>query len=193
MTLDEKICRNTTPIPREVCLRAVNLNVLKDHHARQSCIRQAMAKPLPGAAGDAFLKGAITIGENGCEYIIHEVLVIHKKCLQAIDSPLLKMTPNGVDESGKQKISVPEFDCQDEWNICYIFTENPDVFFETPKTKLPELIASNAKSKFKTVNSSYINGICSAVMKQFERHVETNARFESQVEGSGEKKSSCSA
>ena len=45
---------------------------LIEFRARQSCIRQAMAKPLPGAAGDAFLKGAVSVGH----FTIYEVMPI---------------------------------------------------------------------------------------------------------------------
>jgi hypothetical protein len=183
MTLDEKICRNTAPIPREVCLRAVNLNVLKDHHARQSCIRQAMAKPLPGAAGDAFLRGAVTVDA----YTIYEVMPIHLKCLQLVNSPMLDLVTSAVQDGATAK---REFECDDEFQLCYIFTENPEVLYDTPKSKLEELIQTSAKAKFRTANSALVNGICSAIVKQFERHIATTVRFASEVEGQTEKKSS---
>ena len=186
MELAEKICRNTPPIPRDVCLRAINLNVLKDHHARQSCIRQAMAKPLPGAAGDAFLKGAVTVDA----FTIYEVMPIHLKCLQLVNSPMLDLVTSAVADGASAK---REFEFSDEWQLCYIFTENPEVLYDTPKAKLAELIQTSAKAKFRAANSALVNGICSAIVKQFERHIATTVRFAGEVEGQTEKKSSSPA
>jgi hypothetical protein len=162
--------------------------VLIDHRLRQSCIGAARAKPLPGSAENAFLKGAISIGD----FIIFEVMPVHLKCLQLVNSPLLELAAAAMSKDGAAKREI-EFD--DEWNICFIFTHDPEVLYDTPKAKLKELIETGAREQFKpsktnAVNSATVNGICAAVVKQFERHIATSVRFASEVEGQAEKKSS---
>ena len=153
---------------------------------RQSDIKRAQCKPLPGAAGDAFLRGAVTVDA----YTIFEVMPIHLKCLQLVNSPMLDLITSAVQDGAAAK---REFECDDEFQLCYIFTENPEVLYDTPKSKLAELIQTSAKAKFRTANSALVNGICSAIVKQFERHIATTVRFASEVEGQTEKKSSSPA
>jgi hypothetical protein len=162
--------------------------VLIDHRLRQSCIGAAMAKPLPGAAENAFLKGAISIGD----FTIYEVMPVHLKCLQLVNSPLLELAASALSSDGAAK---REIEFEDEWNICFIFTMDPEVLYDTPKAKLKELIETGARAQFKpsktcAVNSATVNGICGAVVKQFERHIATSVRFAGEVEGQAEKKSS---
>lgn len=158
---------------------------LINHRARQSCIGKAMAKPLPGAAEDAFLKGAVSVGG----YTIYEVMPIHLKCLQVVDSPILKGEPVASEDGLSVTVKMPEFEFQDEWNLCFIFTHDPEVLYDTPKSKLKELIEGEGKRFFKpsktnVVNSATVNGICSAIMKQLERHHSTVLRNEQELDGS---------
>ena len=167
------------------------LKAPREFAARQSCIRAAMAKPLPGAAGDAFLKGAVTVGD----FTIYEVMPIHLKCLQIVDSPLLKGTPVASEDGKHVAIQMPEFEFQDEWNLCFIFTHDPEALYDTPKSKLKEVIESEGRRLFKpsrdgVVNAATVNGICSAIMRQFERHHATTIRHESEMDNAPEKKSS---
>ena len=149
---------------------------------RQGCIRQAMSRPLPGAAGDAFLKGSITVAD--C--VIFEVMPIHLKCLQLVNSPLLDLVTAAVTDGGGAK---REFECVDEAQLCYIFTENPETLYDTPKAALLDLIKKESRARFMAANSALVNGICSAIIKQFERHIATTVKYASEVEGQTEKKS----
>jgi hypothetical protein len=156
--------------------------VLIQHKMRQSCVRQAMSKPLPGAAGAAFLEGSVKVGE----YAINEVMPIHLKCLQLVNSPLLDLVTAAV-ENGKEAKREIEF--EDEWNMCFIFTENPEVLYDTPKSELAALIKKQGKERFRLANSAAVNGICAAIVKQFERHISTTVRYASDIDGQTEKKS----
>lgn len=150
---------------------------------RQSCIKRAMAVPLPGAAGDAFLRGSVKIED----YTIYEVMPIHLKCLQLVNSPLLDLITSAVEDG---KSAKREFEVSDEWKLCFIFTASPETLYDTPKAKLAELIETSAKVQFRAANSALINGICSAIVKQFERHIATTVRYAGEVESQTEKKSS---
>jgi hypothetical protein len=165
--------------------RRGGLKAPREFFARQSCIGKAMAKPLPGAAEDAFLKGAVSVGG----YTIYEVMPIHLKCLQVVDSPILKGEPVASEDGLSVTVKMPEFEFQDEWNLCFIFTHDPEVLYDTPKSKLKELIEGEGKRLFKpsktnVVNSATVNGICSAIMKQLERHHSTVLRNEQELDGS---------
>lgn len=153
-----------------------------EFRGRQDCIRRAMSRPLPGAAGDAFLLGSVKLDEH----TIYEVMPIHLKCLQAVNSPMLDLMTAAAEDG---KSAKREFELDDEFQLCYIFTENPEVLYDTPKSKLVELIQNSAKSKFRSASSALVNGICTAIVKQFERHIATSVRFSSEVEGQTEKKS----
>jgi hypothetical protein len=169
-----------------------------EFRGRQECIRQAMAKPLPGAAGDAFLRGSVKIED----YVIHEVMPIHLKCLQLVNSPLLDLVTSAVaadvvdEKNGEQKKTVTktasrEFEFSDEWQLCYIFTENPETLYDTPKSELAKLIETSAKAEFRAINSALVNGICSAIVKQFERHISTTVKYATEVDAqTAEKKTS---
>lgn len=156
-----------------------------EHRNRQSCIGKALAKPLPGAAEDAFLKGAVTVGG----YTIYEVMPIHLKCLQAVDSPILKGEPVPSEDGQSVTVKMPEFEFQDEWNLCFIFTHDPVALYRTPKSKLKEFIQTEAErlfmpSKENVVNSATVNGICSAIMRQLSRHHSTVLRNEQEIDSS---------
>lgn len=154
---------------------------LLNYRSRQNCIKQAMSKPLPGASADAFLLGSVKLDEH----TIYEVMPIHLKCLQAVNSPMLDLM-TAATEDGKS--AKREFELDDEFQLCYIFTENPEILYDTPKSKLAELIQTSAKAKFRPASSALVNGICTAIIKQFERHIATSVRFGSEVEGQTQKK-----
>ena len=149
---------------------------------RQQCIRKAMAKPLPGAAGDAFLRGSVKIDDR----IIYEVMPIHHKALQAVNSPLLQLV-GGAIESEEKKAAL-DIEPEDEMRICYIFTEHPKALYQVPKTELAAHIKAKAQELFEASSSAEINSICNAVIAQFHRHIKAcvrrNAQLEGQVESS---------
>jgi hypothetical protein len=153
-----------------------------EHRNRQNCVRKAMSKPLPGAAASAFLEGAVKVGD----YAINEVMPIHLKCLQLVNSPLLDLVSAAITDGKEAK---REIEFEDEWNLCLIFTENPETLYDKPKSELLKYITDKAKSRFKMANSATVNGICAAIVKQFERHIATTVRYASDVEGGAEKKS----
>jgi hypothetical protein len=144
--------------------------------------QQAMAVPLPGEAGDAFLKGAIQVGGH----FVNEVFPVHPKALQAVNSPLLKiMGGGGADSSGKQTLEVEP---SEEREICFIFTCDPERLEDTPKNKLADFIKAGAKEKFGRANSATISAIVNAVFLQWLRHRNTQLELNSATEQQVEKK-----
>ncbi len=64
---------------------------------RQECVKKAMAKPLPGESADAFLRGAINVGDKH----VYEIVPTHMLVLQAIESPILKAFEEATSKSDK--------------------------------------------------------------------------------------------
>ena len=164
MDIAEKVCRNTPPIPREVCLRAINVDALRQFNDRQSKIAQAHAKPLPGAAGDAFLSKDLNV--NGRK--IQRIFPQHIRALQAVESPLLLM--------GQQKNA--EFSEAQQAELCFIIT--------TPPRELGKLLDEAGPSGLKDAADKTVNGqwdaaeIDSCVMlaiSQFAKHIQTKVRI----------------
>ena len=162
--------------------------ILRERNKRQSCIKEAMAKPLPGAAGDAFLRGSVEVGEVGEEFKVHGVFPITHLALQAIESPLLKLVGNAASKPGEK--AGMEFTLEDEWRVCFIFTEHPASLFSVWKkdnAALAGYIRDGAQAKFETVPSEDVNAICTAVLAQYHRFVQATIRRRAQLEGQVEK------
>ncbi|MDE2100798.1 MAG: hypothetical protein KGL39_26365, partial [Patescibacteria group bacterium] len=149
---------------------------------KQQKERQAMAVPLPGEAGDAFLKGAIKVGD----FVVNEVFPVHPKALQSVDSPLLSiMAPRQQTDDGK--VSV-EIEPKQEREICFIFTCDPESLEDTPKERLADFIRAGAKEKFGRANSATIAAIVNSVFIQWLRHRQTQVELHSAIETQVEKK-----
>lgn len=148
---------------------------------RQSCVKAAMAKPLPGASADAFIKGATKVaGET-----VHEVYPIHIVCLQAVDSPLLKLVQAAA--VSEEKKGTQNFQEQDEWNVCYIFTENPKTLRAIIKNGGAAEIGKRAEELVDGKwNAAKINAVSLSVIEQFHRHIQTSVKFTAEVEGQGD-------
>lgn len=172
--------KHSNTIDRETALASVNLEPYFYFHGRQACIEKAMAKPLPGAAEDAFLNGGIKVAGR----TIWEVMPVHLKCLQALKSPMLLMVESAT--SSKDKKSDAEFDESEERELCYIFTEKPEVLEDTPKGERVELIKSKAKEIFGKCLAAEINMTVVAIMEQFNRHIQTSVKFAAEIERSGD-------
>jgi hypothetical protein len=147
---------------------------------RQSCISVAASKPLPGSSGDAFINGPVRVDK----YTIYEVMPIHHLALQAIESPLLSLVSSAVESSGES--AKAEFDPKDEREVCFIFTTDPEALESTPKAVRRQFIHTGADA-FKNVPAAFINAICSAVIEQYRRHLQTTLRLQQQLEGQVEK------
>jgi hypothetical protein len=150
---------------------------LFEFRGKQSCIQRAITKPLPGAAGDAFLRGAVKL--EG--FTIYEVMPIHHKALQAVNSPLLDLVGGALDAEGKT--ARREFEPEDERQICYIFTAYPKDLFKVPKSELAAHIKAKSEEIFEAASSADINAICNAVLAQYHRHIQTSVKRQAQLEG----------
>ncbi len=161
--------------------------VLRDRNKRQSCIKEAMAKPLPGAAGDAFLRGAIEFGDE-VKFRVHGVFPITHLALQSVNSPLLRLVGNAAAKPGEK--AGMDFNITDEWQVCFIFTESPKSLYEVWKqdqAALAEYIRKGSDAKFMEVDSADVNAICTAVLAQYNRFVQATIRRRAQLEGQVEK------
>lgn len=144
---------------------------------RQSCIKAAQAKPLPGASANAIIKGATKVAEE----VVREVLPIHIACLQAVDSPLLKLVNNAI-ESAEKKSNV-DFSESAQWELCYIFTQEPRALRTLLKEEGVSALQSKSEAKCSEWNAAKCNTVILAIIEQFHRHVQTTVRFSNEVEG----------
>lgn len=148
---------------------------------RQSCIRKAMEKPLPGNAGDAFLAGRMTVNER----TIYEVVPTHVKILQALDSPLLKMA--GEAEASEEKKASADFTEEQQCEICFIFTEPPRILRMLFKEKGIEWIRNSAHETWMDKPAAEITMTVTAAIVQYARHIRTTVEFAQEMEASGDK------
>lgn len=156
--------------------------VFTEYHQRQSCIGEAMSKPLPGAAADAMINGCLKV--NGRK--IYEVVPTHIKCLQAVDSPILKLGQAALDD--KNKSADGNFTDEEEWELCYIFT--------TPPRELRLLLKESGPTKLKaeaerlwadgSASASEITMTVYGAFNQYARHFQTTAKFEDEMTKSGD-------
>ena len=139
--------------------------------------KAALAKPLPGAAGDAFLTGAIKLDEH----TIFEVMPIHIKALQAVESPLLDLI-TGLKADGNKAASSKQIDDPlEQQMICLIFTENPETLLDVPKSELAGYIKTQS-AKFRPLRLEDVEAISTAVLAQFKKFVEATVRRRAQLE-----------
>lgn len=150
------------------------------HKGRQSCIKKAMSKPLPGASGDTFIKGNTTVGD----VTVREVLPIHIACLQAVESPLLTLVNNAI-QSEEKKAAI-DFNEQQQFEICYLFTTEPKQLRKTLKESGAESIKKLSDETVCDWTAAKINMVILAVVEQFHRHIQTSAKFAAQVEAQGD-------
>ena len=148
------------------------------HRARQSCIEAAQRTPLPGPAGDAFTTGAMTV--NGRR--VYQVVPTHFRCLQAVESPLLKLYEQAAGSGAAKK----DFSESAEWEVCYIFT--------TPPRELRKLLESKGAVALKEAaeelvadkwTGAEINTTVLAAVAQIAEHHKTTVSFEAEAESCG--------
>lgn len=144
---------------------------------RQACAKKAQSVPLPGASADAFIRGATRVGD----VIVREVVPIHIACLQAVDSPILKMVAKATE--AKDKSANADFDEESQWAICYIFTTEPKQLRKVLKdggvTAIKEAAESCVDGNW---NLAKINSVCLAVLEQFHRHIQSTVKYSAEVE-----------
>jgi hypothetical protein len=151
------------------------------YKGRQDCIRKAMQKPLPGAAGDAMLAQTLTV--DGAK--IYEVVPTHIKCLQALDSPLLKMGEMAV-ESAEKKANW-DFTEEQQWEICYLFTTEPKKLRQYLKDLGAEFLRKSAEENWDGKEAALIQMTVTGAIVQYARHVQTTVKFASEMEAGGAK------
>lgn len=150
-----------------------------EFRGRQACIERAMATPLPGAAGDAFTKGAISVAGK----LVNRVVPTHFAVLQALKSPLLTMLEQATNEAK----SAVDFDDEQQWQICYVFTANPKTMRQTLKSPNGlESIKADAERFCGDWSAAELNFVMLAVIEQLKRHVETTVKFAAELEASGD-------
>ena len=149
------------------------------HRERQSCISAAMAKPLPGAAGDAFTRGPV----NAAGRKVNKVTPCIWNLLQAVESPIIKMFQQAA-KSGEAKADWSE---AQKWDACYIFTEDVRRMDALLESSGPEAVRKEAREKVKfDWEQSEIDVVMTGVMEQIRRHTNTLVKHVTEAKEGGE-------
>lgn len=135
------------------------------YRARQSCISKAMAKPLPGAAEDAFLSKELKV--NGRK--VFKIFPSHIRALQAVQSPILSMG---------HETGLKEFTEAQQNYLCFIMTTAP--------RELATILDSEGAEKLRKLADEKINGVWEAAeiemcvllsISQYAKHMQTRIKI----------------
>ena len=179
--------KNAVAIPRDIAVGTINRAKLFEFRGRQACAAKAHGRPLPGASGHAFTSGPIKAGG----LTVARVTPAHWAVLQSLESPLIGMVESvkeaetGAD--GTKKTSM-QWAQKDQWNACYIFTQDIEALYCIMEEKGGKEIAKMARREF-GMNpdvAASVNVIMAAILEQMKRHVETMVHFAAELEGSKE-------
>jgi hypothetical protein len=150
---------------------------LLNHRSRQSCVREAMAVPLPGASENIF-KGPIKVGSR----LVLPVVPIHFAVLQALESPLLQLISEA---TSNKKAELKNPTQEQKWEICHVFTADAKQLFRQLKTQGAGFIREqSAEVVGMEWESAEIELAMPAIMEQLQRHIETTIRFATEMEAS---------
>lgn len=164
-----KRLQNKELISREVAVAHVNVPLFLQWKGRQSCIAKAQAKPLPGAAGDAFISKEMKIAGRK----IFRVFPSHVKALQALGSPLLKMG----EQASKDKNSTGDFNETQQLELCYVFTSEPKELRQKLEKFGVEKLKSEAAEFDGVWDAAEIQATCIAAISQYAKHIQTNVKL----------------
>lgn len=145
---------------------------------KQACIEKARSKALPGESRGAFLNDKIKV----CDKIVHRIVPRHFVVLTALDSPLLKM----MEQATEEKKSDADWNPQQEWEVCYLFTHEPKEVFQTFKLKGVDEIRQLAEDEVGEWDAAVVRFVTLAVLEQLKRHIETKVKIASELERDGE-------
>lgn len=180
-----EIARHDLKTAQRMALDAVGESGMRryfEFKGRQSCIRKAQLKPLPGDSADAFIKGATRVDD----VVVREILPIHIACLQAVNSPLLELVSRAAES--KEKKSDADFNEDEQNHVCFIMTEDPKTLRKMLKDGGESAIKEKATDAIQdNWNAAKINMVMLAVIEQFHRHVKTSVKFAGEVEAQGDK------
>ncbi len=148
------------------------------HRARQSCIGAAMAKPLPGAAGDAYTRGPV----NAAGRKVNKVTCAIWALLQAVESPIITMFQQAA-KSGEAKADWSE---PQKWDACWIFTESPMRLYNLLESDGPKAVQAECRSHVMEWEQSEIDVVMTGVMEQIRRHSNTLVKHLTEAKEGGE-------
>lgn len=176
-TFDKKRVLTTPKISRADALKAVNIPLYLNWRGRQACLAKAAATPLPGSLLGAFMDGAIKIRDKE----VCRIVPAHFFILQKIDSKLLKL----ISMAQAERTAAVEMTAHEEWDICYIFTNDPKKVFELVREGGVEALRKESQNIATDWEPELIEGVILAVIEQMKRHVETKVKLLSDLKDSG--------
>ena len=146
---------------------------------RQGAIVKAMAKPLPGAAGDAFISGPINIAGKAVKKITPAIWML----LQAINSPILRMFEEAV-SSGASRVDWTE---PQKWDACWIFTEDTRRLESLMESQGASAVSKEAKDVVShDWEEAQIDLVMAAIVEQILRHAQTKVRYVKEASEKGD-------
>ena len=148
------------------------------HRERQSCIGAAMAKPLPGAAGDAYTKGPV----NAAGRKVNKVTCAIWALLQAVESPIIVMFQQAA-KTGEAKAEWSE---SQKWDACWIFTESAHRLYDLLESDGPKAVQAECRSHVMDWEQSEIDVVMTGIMEQIRRHSNTLVKHLTEAKEGGE-------
>ncbi len=153
-----------------------NEDLAKEAIIENLAAKRALADPLPGPSGEAFIGGPIVVGGK----TVYQVVPRYFQALKAIDSPLIGAMQDVVSEG---KVDT-EFTDEQAWEICWIFTNTPKVVRET-LAKGAGAVKEASMSEVGETPEYPVNLVIVAVMEQLKRHLATAVKFAAEAKEEG--------
>jgi len=176
---EQKRVQSAPVIDRGIALKVMNHGLWNDWKNRQSCVREAKAKPLPGPLSQAFASGPIKVAGK----TVNRAVPSHFAILQALESPLLKMMESAM----TNKDVKMDFKPAEQWEICLVFTQDAETLYEMLENEGVKAIKKLARSAVgHSWDAGIVNLVMISVLEQIKRHIETTVRFAAELEGGGE-------
>jgi hypothetical protein len=167
-------------IDRETAVQHVNVDLFRRFKNNEDFSRKAQSRPLPGPLAQVFPSASIQAGGK----TIHRVVPSHFACLQSLESPLLKMIEEAMTSSELK--SEVNFNPQQQWDVCYLFTSDPEQAYDLLETGVNNFHKVARKEVGNGWDAASINFVMIAILEQIRRHILTLVRFGSEMEAKGD-------
>jgi hypothetical protein len=182
INISEKIREKFSGVPvidRRTALGAVNMDLAQKFHRKLECTTRAQATPLPGESAGAFLHDSI----NVCGKQIYRFVPAHFMVLQKIESPLLDM----IAEAVRSKTAGRDLTMQEQCDLCYIFTNDPETVYLEAKKGGKEAIQSGSERDILLKWEKHeIEFVINGIFEQYVRHVQTKSKILTEEAEKGE-------
>lgn len=172
INISEEIKKRFDGVPvidRRTALGAINLDLARSVHRRQECISKAQADPLPGESAGAFLHGAIDV----CGKKVNRFVPAYLFVLKAIESPLLSLIHDAI----KNKTASGDLSDQEQWDLCYIFTNDPKAVFNLVQSEGKKALQAASQEEIGMKWEQHqVEFVINGIFEQYVRQAEAKSK-----------------